>query len=399
MSDVLSTAFSDQRRPTKSQTRDAIARVANAFAKVGVSDSLTVATLMKSVPRILFDDVKCDIEYDSAVDLITRQYIHDPVASVNLEEAVRCLVLRASLSRAESPDPIPEVQIVSRPKRSGAIENVRALARQVGEDGDNLPQRMHVDPIVTPVVSIPSRVPLVGNVVQPRAIQVGHVLESPTYEQLQAQVLELQGKHRKKNVKSKKGDSSSSSSSSDSDVSSSQQAQSGFKHTQTLMTPELWDNAFQQGATLEEFRRELRSQMGVDSLHLTAPNSFTLALGTHLVSQLCLWVEDSTNIDIAKEMIQFLFRINLVSQGHSPDEIASVMVKLNGTKLPRVYRVALKGLKHPGKGTTTSRPTTAQARPATQQDGTGVAGSKFSKAQWGSLSKTARDEITRIRKM
>ena len=154
---------------------------------------------------------------------------------------------------------------------------------------------------------------------------------------------------------SKAGKSNKSSSSDDSDASTSSfssqgtptksQADQSFRNPSVLFLPEQWNAAFNAGQTLEDFRRELLLQFGIQRLRRDQPHAWTTDLGEQIVEIVALCTIEGSSTEVLSMLVAILFRLRLFAQGAPSEEIDKAMSKLRGYKLPKVFRAASAGIK------------------------------------------------------
>ena len=192
----------------------------------------------------------------------------------------------------------------------------------------------------------PPRVPMFGAPQYSQfPIPVQHTVA--THTQLQRPVAVPRDQTSAKSHKHSSSDSSESSSSDDTSYHSSTApatrrvpSDTRFQNPAVLFETDLWNNAFQDGQTIEDLRRELITQMGIARLRRDQPNAWTTDLGEQIVEITLLATEESASPALLFRLFQILFRLRLFSHGASPEDIALAMAKLRGYRLPKQFRAA-----------------------------------------------------------
>jgi len=107
-------------------------------ASLAAPHRVNPAGLLTRLPPVLFEDVEKPPLEEEALNMLTRFCVGNPAGKTAMEEAVATISARESLSPDPvHPTPVPE----ERPRRAGAAEAIRILARRAGEeDAPPLPQ-------------------------------------------------------------------------------------------------------------------------------------------------------------------------------------------------------------------------------------------------------------------
>jgi hypothetical protein len=330
--DVLWAPLRDK-KISKKDFATCAAQLNDLLAPAGDRRSLVLA----HVPRHLFEDVQGKVDPDVAFDMVVRCAKTHGWAEV--EHCVRGTLSVDALSPFQ-----PEV-------RAEAREAVRSIARTALEEAKNEDPQvgrqlfattpgtnvMNQPSLTQPPPSQPTS-PVITEAPAPPSVTFAATPPQPQTQPPQPLTIEnvsrIEGRSRRhRRHHDDSSDSSATTVSSD----------AGFENPRVLLEPRRWRRVAERDG-IEDLRRQLRNQLGVEKLAVTQPGKWTTQIAEDLSATLPLLLEGSTVL-AAEKLLEVLWRFKGLSDGASPQAIEESVRVLKGAKLPKQFQDAAKKLK------------------------------------------------------
>lgn len=383
MTTILAEELRAKRAATKRQQAEATAKVQGVLQHRGVPEARW-ADHVSRIPSAIFEDVDEPVGETTALDMISRLFVHEPRADGLVDEAVRTITARLSMTRL-SPEvaatPPPRVPLATwsperpvtpprRPRREEAHEAVRQLAREAGREEEPQPDRKTATRRNEPRPAgqdgpqhIPPRNPS-----PPRAARQRVPPAQPREEEEENDIQETP-------PDSDPSDSSSDNSTTDTETETTSRSNKGrsknekakerarqhegtFRHPSVLWDAARWDKEFRKGASLEDLRRQLLRQAKIQE---HTAGSYTKDVAED-IAEVLLEIARSPG-DPRKGMqilLDMLFRTRAFVEGKGREELEALGRELRDEELPKRFRDAKRQAKKEAKSGNTG--TTQQHR-------------------------------------